>query len=337
MRIRSGIAELMAVASVVTGVTALPSAASATDAAEVATRTAEVGPPCVREDLRLPAGSWQRITVSHADPSGRFQIAYGTDTSWREHVIRWDKGLPTNLGLPAGSLEEINEQGDFIGNAYSEDGLYRSSAWRYSAGQVTTLAGLPGSVQTIASAIAGDGTVAGWVRFVDGRSTAVTWAADNTVRALPGSSDSRAIDVDTDGTVIGYLAGKPVRWAPDAQPELLPGYAAGPDTVWELTGISAGVVVGQEYTGSSQVTLAWVPGAAPTLLAEGAVAHAVNARGSVAYEQTYENQQWLRQDGIDRALPFGPSPYSIADITGLTDDDIAYGNHYSTPVRWICD
>ncbi|SCG49275.1 hypothetical protein [Micromonospora zamorensis] len=336
MRIRPGIAELMAVASVVAAVTALPSAASAAEVAEVATRAAGVGPPCVREDLRLPAGSWQRITVMHADPSGRFQIAHGTDTSWREHLIRWDAGVPTNLGPPTGSPTDVNEQGDFVGNTSSEDGLYRSTAWRYSAGQVTALPGLPGSVQTIASAIAGDGTVVGWVRFADGQPTAVTWAADNSVRVLPGSGDSRAIDVDVDGTVIGYLSEKPVRWAPNAQPELLPGYAPGPDTTWALTGISAGVVVGQEYTGSRQLVLAWAPGTAPVLLAEGAVAHAVNARGSVAYEQTYENQQWLRQDGIDRALPFGPSPYSVADITGLSDDDVAYGNHYSTPVRWIC-
>ncbi|MGI5520366.1 hypothetical protein ACQEUX_05370 [Micromonospora sp. CA-259024] len=329
MRIRQGLAELMAVASVVAGVTALPSAASAAEAAEV-------GPSCVREDLRLPAGPWQRITVGHADPSGRFQIAYGEDTSWRGHIIRWDNGVPTNLGMPASGPEEINEQGDFVGNTSSEDGLYRSTAWRYSAGQVTTLPGLPDSVQTIASAIAADGTVAGWVRSADGRPTAVTWAPDNTVRALPGSGESRAIDLDADGTVIGYLADKPVRWAPNAQPDILPGYAAGPDTFWALTGISAGVVVGQEYTGSSQLALVWAPGAAPALLAQGAVAHAVNARGSVAYERIYENEQWLRQNGVNRALPFGPSPFSIADITGLTDDDIVYGNHYSTPVRWIC-
>ncbi|MEH0932400.1 hypothetical protein [Micromonospora sp. CPCC 205558] len=329
MEFRQGLAALTAVASVVASVTTLPSTATAVEAVEV-------GPPCVRENLRVPAGSWQAIKVHHADPSGRFQIAYATDTDWREHVIRWDNGVPTNLGTPAGSLKEVNEQGDFVGNASSEDGLYRSTAWRYSDGQVTALPGLPDSVQTIASAIAGDGTVAGWVRSADGQPTAVTWARDNTVRALPGSGDSRAIDVDADGTVIGYLADKPVRWAPNAQPEILPGYAPGPDTFWDLTGISAGVVVGEEYTGSSQLALLWAPGTAPALLAHGAAVHAVNARGSVAYEQVYENKQWLRQNGVDRTLPFGPSPSSIADITGLTDDDIAYGNHYSTPVRWIC-
>ncbi|WP_433386584.1 hypothetical protein [Micromonospora sp. KLBMP9576] len=323
----------MALASVVAGATGLPSAASA---AEGAATAADVGPPCVRENLALPAGSWQRINVVHADPSGRFQLAYGTDTSWRGHVVRWDNGVPTNLGTPPGSLEEINAQGDFVGNSYSEDGLYRSTAWRYSAGQVTTLPGLPDSVQTIASAIAGDGTVAGWVRSADGRPTAVTWSPDNTVRALPGAGDSRAIDVDADGTVIGHLAGKPVRWAPDAQPEQLPGYAGDPDAYWELAGISAGVVAGQEHSGNSSLALAWAPGAAPTLLAEGAVTHAVNARGSVAYGQTYENKQWLRQNGVDRALPFGSSPYPIAEVAALTDDDIAYGNVSSTPVRWVC-
>ncbi|MEU6075221.1 hypothetical protein [Micromonospora sp. NPDC047074] len=333
MGIREGMAGLVAVASVVAGANALPPAASAVEAAASAT---EVGPPCVREDLRLPAGPWQRIEVEHADPSGRFQLAYGTDTSWGGHVIRWDNGVPSNLGTPPGGLEEINEQGDFVGNTSSEDGLHRSTAWRYSAGQTTSLPGLPDSVQTIATAIAGDGTVAGWVRSADGRQTAVTWAPDNTVRALPGAGASRAVDIDSDGTVIGFLGNTPVRWAPNAQPETLPGYAAGPDSGWHLTGISAGVVVGMEVTGSSHLVLAWAPGTAPALLAQGATPHAVNARGSVAYEKSYENEQWLRQDGVDRALPFGPSPFSIADVAGLTDDDVAYGNHYSTPVRWVC-
>lgn len=329
MGFRQGIAALAAVASVVASVSALPSAALAVEAVEV-------GPPCVRENLRFPSGSWQAITVRHADPSGRFQIAYATDTSWHQYIIRWDNGVPTNLGAWSGGLGEVNEQGDFVANIDSEDGLGRTSARRYSAGQMTALPGLPDSVQTIASAIAGDGTVAGWVQAVDGQSTAVTWAPDNTVRALPGSGGSRAFDIDVDGTVIGILHGKPVRWAPDAQPEMLPGYAAGPDTQWVLNGISRGVVVGEENEESSGVALVWAPGKLPALLAKGAFAHAVNARGSVAFEKIYENEHWLRQDGVDRALPFGPSPYPIAEVVALTDGDIAYGNNYSTPVRWIC-
>jgi hypothetical protein len=306
-------------------VATLPAAASA----------AEVTAPCVRENLRLPAGSWQTFGLSDADPSGRFQIAYGTDTSWRAHLIRWDNGVPADLGTPLGSLEEINQQGDIVGNTESEDGLYRYTAWRYSGGQLTTLPGLPDSVDTVARAIAPDGTVAGWVRSADKQTTAVTWAPDNTVRALPGSGASQAIDIDANGTVIGYLASAPVRWAPGAEAEILPAFESGPDTYWELTAISAGTVIGTETNGTDTQIVMWAPGAAPVSLGQGA-AHAVNARGSIAYERVYENELWLRQDGVDRSLPFGPSPYSIADIAALTDDDIVYGLHYSTPVRWIC-
>ncbi|NBE82413.1 hypothetical protein [Micromonospora rubida] len=94
-------------------------------------------------------------------------------------------------------------------------------------------------------------------------------------------------------------------------------------------------MVGTENEGGLTRVVTWAPGADPVLLGSG-MAFQVNARGSVAYKLPYENEQWLRKDGVDRPLPFGPSPYSIAQITGLTDDDIAYGLHYSTPVRWIC-
>jgi uncharacterized membrane protein len=325
MRVRPGLAGLMTVASVASVVATVPTAASA----------AEVTAPCVREQLRLPAGSWQTFGLSDADPSGRFQIAYATDTSWRAHLIRWDNGVPADLGTPPGSLEEINQQGDIVGNADSVDGTYRSTAWRYSGGRLTTLPGLPDSVETVARAIAPDGTVAGWARSADQQTTAVTWAPDNTVRALPGPGGSQAIDIDADGTVIGYLAGAPVRWAPGAEAEILPRYESGPSTSLELTAISAGTVIGTERTGPDARIVEWAPAAAPVSLGTGA-AYAINARGSIAYEREYENELWLRQNGVDRSLPFGPSPYSIADIVALTDDDIVYGLHYSAPVRWLC-
>ncbi len=315
----------MTIASVAAGATTLPTTASA----------AEVGAPCVREELRVPSGSWQRIDVSDADPSGRFQIAYGTDTSGRAHLIRWDNGVPANLGTPPGALAEVNQQGDIVGTTFSDE-PDRSMAWRYSEGRLATLPGLPDSVEAVAQAIAPDGTVAGWVESADNQRTAVTWSADNSVQALPGSGGSFAIDIDVDGTVIGYLAGAPVRWAPGAEAEVLPAYKAGAGTSWHLIAISAGTVIGQEWqTHTDNRLVVWAPAAAPVSLGD-VYGHAVNARGSIAYERAYENEQWLRKDGVDRSLPFGPSPFSIADIAALTDDDIAYGTHYSTPVRWVC-
>jgi uncharacterized membrane protein len=328
MRARRGLAGLVAAASVVAGGAALPSAA-------VAGGVAEVGAPCVREMLPIPAGSWQRITVVDAEPGGRFQIGYGTDTSWRGHLVRWDNGVPADLGTPPGSLAEVNAQGTVVGTTTSEVAPYHSTAWRYADGQVTTLPGLPGSVQSIAEAIAPDGTVAGYVRAADGQRTAVTWAPDNTVQALPGTGESRAVDIDADGTVIGYLGEAPVRWAPGGQAEILPAYAPGPGTSWRLTGITGGRVLGEEQGPDDVRVVVWAPGAAPVSLGRGA-AHAVNAAGSVAYERIYENEQWLRQGGVDRALPFGPSPYSVADVVAVTSDDTVYGTHYSTPVRWVC-
>jgi uncharacterized membrane protein len=314
---------------VAAGVTALPAAGWA---------AAEPGTPCVRENLPLPAGSWQAIDLVDADPSGRFQIAWGTDTSWRPHLIRWDHDVPADLGTPPGSLYEVNEQGDIVGGATTKDGLYHSSAWRYSGGQMITLPGLPDSVDVVATSITADGTVAGWVRSADRQRTAVTWSPDNAVQALPGSGDSQAIDIDTDGTAVGYLNDAPVRWAPGEPAEVLPAFQPGPDThVW-LTAISAGTVIGQESTteeDSSIHAVVWAPGAEPVSLGK-VEAHAISARGSIAYERVYENEQWFRQDGVDRALPFGPSPYSIADVMAVTDDDTVYGMNYSNPVRWIC-
>jgi uncharacterized membrane protein len=264
-------------------------------------------------------------------------MAYGTDTSWGSHLIRWDNGVPTDLGTPPGSLDEINEQGDIVGgsDSESEDGSYHYSAWRYSNGQVTSLPGLPDSVDVTADSIAGDGTVAGWVRSADRHLTAVTWAPDNTVHPLPGTGDSRAVDIDTDGTVIGYLGGAAVRWAPGAPAEVLPGYEPGAGTYLQVTAISAGTVVGEEYDGTSSRVVVWAPGADPVSLGTG-VARAVGARGSVVYKRIYENQLWLRQDGVDRALPFGTAPFASADVVALTDDDTAYGYFYPNPVRWVC-
>jgi hypothetical protein len=314
----------MTVTSAVAGVAILPAAASA------AASTA----PCVREDLRLPAGSWQTFGPAIADPSGRFQISYGTDTSWHSHLVRWDNGVPTDLGTPPGALEDVNQQGDIAGNTF-DDETYRSTAWRLSGGQLTPLPGLPGSVATVAEAIAPDGTVAGWVGSADDQRTAVTWAPDNTVRVLPSSGRSWAIDIDADGDVVGYVDNAPVRWAPGAEAEVLPAYAPGPDASWELAAISAGTVIGTEYHGNNSQILVWAPGAAPVSLGTGAPL-AINARGSIVYKRVYENELWLRQDGVDRSLPFGPSPYPIAQIAALTDNDIAYGLHYSNPERWIC-
>jgi hypothetical protein len=324
MRVRRSLAGLVAASSVVAGATALPTAGWA----------AAVGEPCVRENLRLPSGSWQRFGSVIADATGRFQVAYATDTSWNGHLVRWDNGQPTDLGQTPGYVTDINGQGDIVGGVSTEDGL-TGPAWRYSDGAVTFLPGLPGSSGGSAVAIAPDGSVTGSVSFADGRETAVVWAPDNTVRALPDSGWSRAVDIDADGTVIGYVTDAAVRWAPGAQPGVLPAYEPGPDTHRELTAISAGRVLGQEHHGSSVQVVEWAPGANPVSFGAG-WAQAINARGSIVYRRAETNELWFQQGGVDRALPFGPSSFPIAEVTGLTDDDIAYGRQYSTPVRWVC-
>jgi hypothetical protein len=322
MKIRTSSAGLAAVTSVLVGAIVVPTTASAAEAAA----------PCVREDLRLPAGRWQRITVQDADPSGRFQVGWGDDTSFNGHLIRWDNGVPTDLGTPPGSISGINQQGDVIGGAESGD---HYTAWRFTDGQVTTLPGLPDSVSVSATAIAPDGTVAGWVRDAGNRRTAVTWSPDNTVHALPGADPSWAVDIDADGTVIGLVGETPVRWAPGAEAEVLPAHDPGPGTSWRLTAISGGTVIGNESDETGTEVVVWGPDGAPVSLGRGE-ARAVSARGSVAYERPFGNEQLLRQNGVDRALPFGPSPFSVADVVAVTDDDVVYGTHYSTPVKWVC-
>jgi hypothetical protein len=313
---------LITAACVLAGVVAVPAAAQAADA------------PCVRQNLSLLAGSWQRIDLLAADPSGRFQIGWGTDTSWHDHIIRWDGGVPADLGTPPGSIADVDQQGDFVGTTF-DDQTYRGTAWRYSGGQVSILPGLAGGVETVARAIAPDGTVAGQARSADGRSTAVVWAPDNSIHALPATGSSQAIDIDADGTVIGTVDDAPVRWAPGSEPEALRLYQPQDSTYAELTAISGGTVLGTEFTGITGRVVTWAPDGNPVPVADG-TGQAINVQGSIAYVRPYQNDLWLRQDGVDRPLPFGPSPYPVGRVVALTDTGVAYGQNFSTPVRWTC-
>jgi len=313
---------LMTAACVLAGVVAVPTAAQAADAA------------CVRQNLSVPTGSWQRIDLLAADPSGRFQIGWGADTSGHDHMIRWDDGVPADLGTPPGSLADVDQRGDIVGTTFDEQ-TYRGAAWRYSGGQVSVLPGLPDSVETVARAIAPDGTVTGRSRSADGRSTAVVWAPDNSIHALPATGSSQAIDIDADGTVIGTVDDVPVRWAPGSEPETLPLYEPQDGTYAQLTAIGGGTVLGTETTGSAGRVVTWSREGTPVVVADG-TGQAINAQGSIAYFRPYQNELWLRQDGVDRALPFGPSPYAVGKVVALTDTGVAYGQNFSTPVRWTC-
>jgi hypothetical protein len=313
---------LMTAACVLAGVVAVPTAAQAADE------------PCVRQNLSVPAGSWQRIDLLSADPGGRFQVGWGTDTSWHDHMIRWDGGAPADLGTPPGSIADIDQQGDIVGTTF-DDQTYRGAAWRYSGGQVSMLPGLPDSVETVARAIAPDGTVAGRSRSADGRWTAVVWAPDNSIHALPATGSSQAIDIDADGTVIGKVDDSLVRWAPGSEPETLPLFQPQAGTYAELTAISAGTVLGTETMGTAGRVVTWSPDGNPVAVADG-IGQAINAQGSIAYFRPYQNDLWLRQDGVDRPLPFGPSPYPVGKVVALTDTGVAYGQNFSTPVRWTC-
>jgi hypothetical protein len=304
MSIQRGITmrALMTAACVLSGVVAVPAAAQAADA------------PCVRQNLALPAGSWQRMDLAAADPSGRFQIAWGTDTSDQAHMIRWDNGVPADLGTPPGSLVDVDQQGDIVGTTF-DDQTFRGTAWRWSDGQLTTLPGLPDSVTTDARAIAPDGTIAGFTRSADGQSTAVIWGPDNSIHVLPATGPSEA---------------------PGRDPQVLPLYQPQDGTFAQLTAISAGTVLGDELTGNTFRAVTWSPDGTPALVADGGSGQAINASGSIAYFRAFQNDLWLRQDGVDRSLPFGPSPYAVGKVVALTDSGVAYGMNFSTPVRWTC-
>jgi hypothetical protein len=331
MRVGPRLAALVTVTSIVAAAAATPANA------------ADVGAACVRENLRSPAGSWNRIEVQAADPTGRFQIAWGTDTSFGDHLIRWDNDAPTDLGTPPGAMSDISSQGDIVGYLETDPDAYHYTAYRYSDGRVTLLPGLPDSVTTSARAIAPDGTVAGVAVSASGKWTAVTWAPDNTIHVLPTSAptaDSDTVDIDEDGTVIGHVAGAPVRWSPGAtQPETLPAYHPGPNNSWDLTAIAGGTIIGTESpgTGSDLDTymVVWAPGQPPVSYGK-ATPQAVNAQGAVIYSLPYENELWLRQNDADHALPFGPSPFPVGKVAALANTNTAYGTNFSTPVRWLC-
>jgi hypothetical protein len=78
-------------------------------------------------------------------------------------------------------------------------------------------------------------------------------------------------------------------------------------------------------TGPTSILL-WRNGTAtgPEVLGEGEP-QAVNRHGSVVVRTTPDTKLWLIQNGVTRSLPSDSTPFPTAEVTALTDHDIAYG------------
>ncbi|MCZ4506891.1 hypothetical protein O3Q52_01440 [Streptomyces sp. ActVer] len=334
-----GVLLTLALTAIATAITAPPTASAAAE------RSAQVGAPCTRSQLAVPAGTY-RAGVYDADPTGRFQVGYMMDTAFVYHLIRWTDGVPEDLGTTRTGAKGINAHGDIVGSEFDNE-TYRSAGWLYRNGEFSALPGIEPGFDTIPESINADGTVSGASGAPGQRPVPVLWTPAGDVRPLdlpPGDAGGRGTDIDDDGTIVGWTDAGPetsthaARWSPDGTPERLPEHRPGPETGSRAEAVAGDTALGYEVhaTGPTSILL-WRNGTAggPEVLGEGAP-QAVNRHGSVVVLTTPDTKLWLIQNGVTRSLPSDTTPFPTAEVTALTDHDIAYGRWNSTPVRWDC-
>ncbi|MFC7548878.1 hypothetical protein [Plantactinospora sp. GCM10030261] len=335
------VAALLAAGGTAIGITVPAGPALATDPA--------YGSPCAMSYVPLPPGMTQ-VQIRDSDPSGRFQVGWAVDGAGREHLIRWDGGVPQDLGVTDVDADAINAHGDIVGSSYDYEKNHYS-AWRYRDGRFTELPPLSPGHNATTHDLADDGTVVGTSSPVANRAgQPVVWSPEDVIRALavPAGHDSGLITgIDADGTAVGSTfnrdpsAGSPsraVRWAPDGSVTVLPAPPDGSGSGTSAVAIRNGHVIGagRSDVDGADLALAWPPEAtAPTVLAWGLV-DAVNHGGSIALNTVPDGKLWLVHDDVFRSLPTDTSPFKTGGVVALTDDDVAYGYLRQWPVRWDC-
>jgi hypothetical protein len=343
VRFRSG--RVIVAAGLAATALAVPAAASAEPT------------PCQVSTLPLPSGLWSG-TVDAVDPSGRWQAGTAQDTDGVQHLVRWEDGVPRDLGTTYPGVAGINRSGDMVGGTTTGD---VSHVWRYHDGRFVPLPPLrAGDVLTVGG-INDAGTVTGTSIDPWGvPETPVVWSPDGTVSALPvpaGDNVGQPVGIDADGTVLGTVGydphdtvtpwhPHPAVWHPDGSLTELPGPADGLDTDIAPVAIEHGVITGNRPTATDSWSVwQWATSsAAPTVVTDGQ-AVAANTTGALALRAADRSSAALWRDGTRRTLPIpaedpGMQPWQLA---GVTDADTVYGAAYHvntaedvTPLRWTC-
>ena len=133
--------------------------------------------------------------------------------------VLWNRGRPTNLGIPAGystaTALDINNRGQVVGYAFNFDtGGLNGFIWYQ--GQTTQLPLLPGAINGHAQGINDQGEIAGYVDFGDfpppgtGEFHSVLWTPKGRgyrvldIGGFDGYFFSGALHVNNRGQVVGY-------------------------------------------------------------------------------------------------------------------------------------
>jgi probable HAF family extracellular repeat protein len=214
----------------------------------------------------------------------RGQIVGSATDGVRSRAVLWADGAVTDLTPPGWAwcvAGDINNRGDIVGTCARPAGFNVAVLWRDSV--LTELGVLPGSNESVATAINDAGVVIGSVRTTsEDRSTAFRWVA-GTMTALPvppGTASTQAFDINAAGTIVGMAAG--------------PSGASPQPVVWRATGVAPlsgtwGRVIGE--------------------------ARGINNRGDVVGVTHGSIGGFVWSDGIFKPLasPYGSLPQAIND------------------------
>jgi uncharacterized membrane protein len=319
------------------------------DTATRAGTTVGTGAPCPATTLSVPAGL-SLIQMSGADPSGRYAVGMAQDVSGQLHLVRWDRGTPTDLGTEHYGGVAVNRHGDLVGGEY-DGSINGYHAWRYHAGQFVPLPSLYPGRGASPKVIGPDGTVVGTSDDPTGNvSRPVAWSPDGTAHALAlpaGDNSGAAADLDSDGSVVGVTGFDPHDTSPfTLQPTVwnrdgtvrrtLPLPGTDPVRTGQVVGVARGAVVGIEMSSADTQWLRWPRGGGqPTVVLAGGYPLAMNKRGAVAFLDTDQRVKLLRGSSVH--VLSGSEPMTgDARVAGVTNTNQVYGELNRNPVRWDC-
>jgi len=170
-----------------------------------------------RRDYR--GALWDSRSVSTLTPSDAISIAYGINN--RAQVVgyinleaaRWEKGVPTMLGMLFGDNESIaygvNDAGQVVGNSYNRFGDRASHAFIWENGIMNDLGTVPGGSGASAAAVNDRGHVVGDARLVENSAFithAFLWQKGTMtdLGTLAGGGASAALALNSRDQVVGW-------------------------------------------------------------------------------------------------------------------------------------